>query len=77
MRIRTYELSVEEVLLDHDHVDDFRVLERQETESTRAAGNAVSHDRAFCDLAELREVILERLCGSRSQQMLSTVPKEC
>lgn len=48
------------MLLHHDHVDNLRVLEGEETESTRAASGAVAHDCAFCDFAELCEVVLER-----------------
>ena len=58
------------MLLDHDHVDNLRVLEGQEAETARAACNAVSHDCAFCDLAELCEVILQGLCMLVSVQWL-------
>lgn len=57
-----YELAVEQVLLDHDHVDDLRVFESQKAETARAAGNTISHHSAFCDLSELREVVFERFC---------------
>lgn len=49
----TYDLAVEEVLLDHDDVDRLGVLERQEAEASRAARVVVPHDGALEDLAEL------------------------
>lgn len=54
-----YELAIERVLLDHDGVDDFRVFEGEEAEAARAPSGTISHDGAFEDLAELREVVFE------------------
>jgi hypothetical protein len=56
---KTHNFAIKEVLLDHDDVDTFGVLESEEAESTRTTGGAISHDRAFAHLAELREVVFE------------------
>jgi hypothetical protein len=45
------------MFLHHDYVDNFGVLEGKETKSTRAASHAITHDRAFRDLAKLGEVV--------------------
>lgn len=54
-----YQLAVKEMLLDHNDVDDLGVLEGEEAKATRASSDAVAHDCAFGDFAELSEVILE------------------
>lgn len=54
-----YYFAVEEVLLDHDHVDGARVFEGEETETARAPRGAVAHDGAFLDFAEFGKVVLE------------------
>lgn len=56
----TYDFAIEIVFLHHDDVDTLGVLERQKAEASRAASSRVTHDGTFADLAELREVILER-----------------
>ncbi len=48
------------MLFDHDGVDDLRVSEGEEAEAARTTGGAVSHDGALDDIAELREILLER-----------------
>ncbi len=48
------------MLLDHDGIDGFGVSESQETKPSRPSTEAVTHDRAFYDLAELGKIILER-----------------
>lgn len=53
----TYNLAVEEVLLDHDNVDSLGILECKEAEATGSARVVVTHDSALEDLAELREVV--------------------
>jgi hypothetical protein len=50
------------VLLHHNDVDAFRVLESEETETSRASGGRVAHHGAFTNFTELREVALERVC---------------
>lgn len=54
-----YYFAVEEVLLDHDHIDSAWVFEGEEAETTRAPRGAVAHDGAFLDFAEFGEVIFE------------------
>lgn len=49
------------MLLDHHRVHTFGVFKCQEPEASRAACCTVSHHSAFTDLAELAEVILQRL----------------
>lgn len=45
------------MLLDHDSIDSLGVTESQETEATRTASSAVTHNGAFLNFAELREVV--------------------
>jgi hypothetical protein len=56
---QTYKFTIEQMLLDHDDVDDLGIFECKEAEAARATSDTVAHDSAFCDLAELGEVILE------------------
>lgn len=60
MLAATYEFTIKEMLLHHDHVDNLGVFESQETETTRASSDSIAHHCAFCDFAELGEVVLER-----------------
>jgi hypothetical protein len=62
--LETHDLAIQVVLLDHDNVDRFGVLEGEEAKATRAAGGAISHDSAFHHLTELREVVAKRLWRS-------------
>lgn len=53
----TYDFAVELMFLDHNRVDTFRVLEREEAKATRSASSTVAHDGTLNDLSELCEVI--------------------
>lgn len=54
---KTYNLSVEVMLLDHDGIDSFRILECQEAEPARATSSTVTHHGAFHDFTELGKVV--------------------
>jgi hypothetical protein len=49
----TYDFAVEVVLLHHDCVDALGIFEREEAETSGAAGGRVAHDGALANLAEL------------------------
>jgi hypothetical protein len=59
--IRTYNLAIEIVFLDHHGVDTFGVPESEEAESTGTTGRDVAHDSTFADLSKLGEVVFERI----------------
>lgn len=61
LRMITYNLSIKVVLLDHHDVDSPWVLECEEAEASRSAGCSIAHDSALENLAELREILLQRL----------------
>lgn len=51
--MKTHELAVEKVLLDHDDVDCLGILECEEAKATRTTSSAVAHDLTVDHLAEL------------------------
>jgi hypothetical protein len=53
----TYNLAIQEVLLDHDNVDAFGVLESEETKAARSTSCAITHNGTFCHFSKLSEVV--------------------
>ena len=45
------------MLLHHDGVDNFRVLEREEAEASGPTARSISHDGRLGDFSELGEII--------------------
>lgn len=56
-----YNLPIEIVLFDHHRVDRSRISECQEAEASGAATGTIAHYGTFLYLAELREVLFQRL----------------
>jgi hypothetical protein len=67
----TYDLSVQIVLLDHDNVDCLGVFEGEETESSRSAGGAISHNSALQNVSKRGEVISKGFCMLVSNPQLN------
>ena len=59
-----HDLSIQEMLPDHDRIHRRRVVECEECEAPRAAGG-VAHDGACVDLAKLGEVLSQRVYGHK------------
>lgn len=57
VRNGAHDFAVEIVLLNHDDVNRFGVLEGEEAEAAGSTGSAISHDRAFYHFAKLREIV--------------------
>lgn len=62
---RPYDFSIQEVLFDHDRVDDLGVSKCQKSEASRPSGGAISHDSTFGHFTKLGEILVERLCMSK------------
>ena len=62
----TYNFTVEEMFSDHHRIHRCGIFECQEREAARAT-SSIPHDRARLDLAELREILLQRLCDDTVQ----------
>jgi hypothetical protein len=56
-RTKSYNLAVQEVLLDHDNVDRLGIFERQKSKASRTSGAAVAHDGTLDNLTKLLKVL--------------------